>query len=65
MAIPESALLVFFLLLPVLLLPTSVADEEGLLAALVLPDLRSFAPEELLLSPLEGNKEEKLISQLF
>ena len=63
-AIPESALLVFFLLLPVLLLPTSVADEEGLLAALVVPDLRSFAPEELLLSPLKGIKEEKLMSQL-
>ena len=64
-AIPESALLVFFLLLPVLLLPTSVADEEGLLAALVVPDLRSFAPEELLLSPLKGIKEKKLMSQLL
>merc|ERR1719391_1225941 len=53
LAAAESALLVFFLLLPVLLLPTSVADEEGLLAALVVPDLRSFAPEELLLSPLD------------
>ena len=52
------------LLLPVLLLPTSVADEEGLLAALVVPDLRSFAPEELLLSPLKGIKEKKLMSQL-